>query len=119
MNRSRVSLLLPCVLALSSAGLVSAQQPQPDNSKQNTHHRRTADNQTNAHADRLTAAKIRKAIIADKSLSMYAHNVKVLVVDSKVTLKGPVHSDEEKEKIATDAATVVSADAITNNLTVK
>jgi hypothetical protein len=34
--------------------------------------------------------KIRKAVMDDKSLSSYAHNVKIISQDEKVTLKGPV-----------------------------
>ena len=57
--------------------------------------------------------------MADKGLSTYAHNVKIITVNGTVTLKGPVKSEEEKEKVASDAASIVSADRITNNLTVK
>jgi osmotically-inducible protein OsmY len=108
-------------LALESTVLVqpSGVQTAPDNSAQNKDHGITADNQANAKADRLTTANIRKAIIADKGLSTYAHNVKIITVNGAVTLKGPVTSDEEKEKVASDAASIVSADKITNHLTVK
>ena len=94
-------------------------QAAPDNSVQNKDQGLTADNQSNAKADRETTANIRKAILADKDLSTYAHNVKVITVNGAVTLKGPVKSEEEKQKIASDAASVVSADKITNKLTVK
>ena len=94
-------------------------QTAPDNSAQNKDQGLTADNQANAKMDRLTTANIRKAIVADKDLSTYAHNVKIITVNGAVTLKGPVTSQEEKEKVATDAASVVSADKITNHLTVK
>ena len=94
-------------------------QTAPDNSAQNKNQPQTADNQSNAKADRVTSANIRKAIVADKDLSTYAHNVKVITVNGAVTLKGPVKSEEEKQKIASDAASVVSADKITNDLTVK
>lgn len=94
-------------------------QTAPDNSGQNKNHAETADNQTNAKADRLTTAKIRKAIMADKTLSTYAHNVKIITVDGAVTLKGPVQTEDEKQKVASEAADVVSADKITNELTVK
>jgi osmotically-inducible protein OsmY len=94
-------------------------QTAPDNSAQNKNQASTAENQSNAKADRETTANIRKAIIADKDLSTYAHNVKVITVNGAVTLKGPVKSEEEKQKIASDAASVVSADKITNNITVK
>jgi len=94
-------------------------QTAPDNSAQNKGQGLSADNQANAKEDRVTTAKIRKAIIADKDLSTYAHNVKIITVNGAVTLKGPVKSEEEKDKIASDAASVVSVDKITNNLTVK
>lgn len=42
----------------------------------------------------MTTAKIRKAITADKTLSTYAHNVKIITLNGTVTLKGPVTSDE-------------------------
>jgi osmotically-inducible protein OsmY len=50
------------------------------------------------------AKKIRSAIVADKSLSTYAHNVKILARDGKVTLKGPVRSEEEKTALIGKAA---------------
>jgi hyperosmotically inducible protein len=93
----------------------------PDNSKQNQTQNQTgtADNQSNAKSDRDTTAKVRKAIIADKNLSTYGHNVKIITSNGAVTLKGPVKSDAEKQQVASDAAGAVSADKITNELTVK
>jgi osmotically-inducible protein OsmY len=111
---------LPGALSRDQAvAQTSATQSTPDNSNQNKNHNQTADNQANSQSDRLTTQKIRKAIMADKSLSTYAHNVKIITVDGAVTLKGPVQTDDEKQKIASDAASVVSADKITNELTVK
>jgi hyperosmotically inducible protein len=52
-------------------------------------------------------------------LSTYAHNVKVITLKGTVTLKGPVKSEEEKQKVASMAANVVSADKVTDELTVK
>jgi hyperosmotically inducible protein len=94
-------------------------QTAPDNTNQNKNQANTADNQTNAKSDRLTTQKIRKAIMADKTLSTYAHNVKIVTTDGTVTLKGPVQSEDEKQKVASEAAGIVSADKITNQLTVK
>jgi hyperosmotically inducible protein len=91
----------------------------PDNSAQNKSQTATADNQANAKADRQTTAQIRKAIVADKDLSTYAHNVKVITANGQVTLKGPVSTDDEKQKVASLAASVVSPDKIVNDLTVK
>jgi hyperosmotically inducible protein len=117
------AIALLCLLGAQSAVQASAQtgtaQTAPDNSKQNKNQAQTADAQTNAKSDRLTTQKIRKAIMADKNLSTYAHNVKIITVDGAVTLKGPVQSEDEKQKVASEAASVVSADKITNELTVK
>jgi hyperosmotically inducible periplasmic protein len=100
-----------------SATRVAAQAP--DNSIQNKNTGQTADNQANAKGDRQTTAKIRKAIVGDKDLSTYAHNVKIITVNGEVTLKGPVQTDEEKQKVASLASNVVPADKIVNELTVK
>jgi hyperosmotically inducible protein len=105
--------------AVHAYAQTGAAQTAPDNTNQNKNHAETADNQANGKADRVTTQKIRKAIMADKSLSTYAHNVKIITVDGAVTLKGPVQSEDEKQKIASEAADVVSADKITNELTVK
>ena len=63
---------------------------------------------------------IRRSIVSDKSLSTYAHNVKIITQNGAVTLKGPVNSDEEKQTVAAKAAEVVGGpDKVTNQLTVK
>jgi hyperosmotically inducible periplasmic protein len=100
-------------------GCVSARGQAPDNSSHNKAQSQTADDQTNAKADRLTTANVRKAIVADKALSTYAHNVKIITHDGHVTLKGPVKSEEEKQQVLTDAATAHPAANISNELTVK
>jgi len=91
----------------------------PDNSRQNQGQTTTAQSQSNAASDRHTTAKVRKAILADRNLSTYAHNVKIITRGGQVTLKGPVKSEEEKQQVATDVANVVSADQVNNQLTVK
>ncbi|GAC1437877.1 MAG: hypothetical protein NVS1B11_03910 [Terriglobales bacterium] len=78
----------------------------------------TADQQKEAKSDRQIAAEIRRSIIKDKSLSTYAHNVKVIVQGGAVTLKGPVRSDEEKQALESKAAEVAGADKITNQIEV-
>ena len=59
-----------------------------------------------------------QAIIADKGLSIYAHNIKVIVAGGKVTLEGPVHSDSERRQLLEDVANVVEAETIVNKITV-
>ena len=91
-----------------------------DNSKANKQekHSATADQQKMNPVDRETARKIRAAIHNDKTLSTYAHNVKVIVQNGQVTLKGPVRSDDEKSAVETKATAIAGAGNVTNNLTV-
>ena len=80
----------------------------------------TADQQKMNAADRALTAKIRKAVIADKNLSTYAHNVKIISQNGTVTLKGPVQSDDEVKSImakATEGAG--SPDKVVNQMSVK
>lgn len=92
----------------------------PDNSAQNKAQGSTADQQLENTTDRMTSKKVRQALMADKSLSTYAHNVKIITQNGVVTLKGPVNSAEEKQAIASKAAEVAgSPDKVSNQLTVK
>ena len=80
---------------------------------------KTADQQPNNAADLDTTKQIRKALMDDKSLSTYAHNVKVITMNGVVTLKGPVRSDEEKQSVAEKATAIAGADKVKNQLTVQ
>ena len=75
------------------ASVPQNQQPAPDNTKNNqgdaSRDAMTADHQKMNPADRDTTRQIRKSIMQDKSLSTYAHNIKIITRDGKVTLKGP------------------------------
>lgn len=80
----------------------------------------TADQQKMNATDRNLAAKIRRSIMADKSLSTYAHNVKIISQDGTVTIKGPVRSDDEAKSIVSKAVGVTnSADKVVNQMTVE
>lgn len=92
---------------------------QPDNSAHNKAHAKTADQQSHNAGDREITRKIRRSVIADKSLSIYGHNVKIITQDGAVTLKGPVHTDAEKQSIGAKAEEVAGQGKVTNNLTVK
>jgi hyperosmotically inducible protein len=91
----------------------------PDNSTKNKAQQPTADQQKETTADRNTTKQIRQSIMADKSLSTYAHNVKIITENGAVTLKGPVNSEEEKQTIASKAAAIVGQGKVTNQITVK
>ena len=113
--------------ALFCGALMSyAQDPpvKPDNTKVNKQDRNagqpTADQQKMNKVDRDLSAHIRKSIMADKSLSTYAHNIKVISQDGVVTLKGPVHSEDEKKALVAKAVEVAgSADKVVDQITVK
>ena len=119
MTKFNLQIAAPAAFALLLGAHLGFAQTAVDDSAHNKSQKTTADSQTNAKSDRLMTAKVRRAIIADKGLSMYAHNVKIITLNGAVTLKGPVKSEEEKQKVASDAAGATSADAITNQLTVK
>lgn len=95
------------------------QQPAPDNTKQNKDQTPpTADQQKMNPADRSITQKIRKAIHEDTTLSTYAHNVKIITRDGKVTLRGPVQSEDEKSNIEAKAVAVAGEGNVTNQIEV-
>jgi hyperosmotically inducible protein len=125
MNTRRTSgafgaLLLSAVCSV--VALPSAQQTPPDNTKVNKADRAkgavTADQQKENVADRDLAKKIRQAVVGDKSLSTYAHNVKIVAQNGQVTLKGPVRSEQEKAAIEAKATEIAGASKVTNEMTV-
>jgi osmotically-inducible protein OsmY len=95
----------------------------PDNSKVNKADRKTdtpkADQAKNTKSDRETMREIRRAVVKDKSLSSYGHNVKIIAENGKVTLRGPVHSEDEKKSIEAKAAEIAGDSNVTSELTVK
>lgn len=118
MHRARLASILFCGAALF--GLAQS----PDNTKTNKRDRNpsavTADQQKNNSSDRILTQKIRQSIMADKSLSTYAHNIKIVSQNGAVTLKGPVKSDAEKKAVMAKAVEVTgSADKVTDQISVK
>ena len=102
---------------------VGATAQQPDNTKVNTRDRDssqpTADKAKNNLSDRQIMQNIRKSVMADKSLSTYGHNAKIIADHGKVTLKGPVHTDEESRNIEAKAKEVAGEGNVDNQLSVK
>jgi osmotically-inducible protein OsmY len=95
------------------------QQAAPDNTKQNKDQTSpTADQQKMNPADRAITQKIRKAVHDDTGLSTYAHNIKIIAQDGKVTLRGPVRSEDEKNDLQAKAVAVAGKENVTNQLEV-
>src|SRR6476661_660717 len=109
------------IFGLSVSAFIAGAQTAPDNTKTNKSDRATqaatADQQKESKADRELAQKIRQSVIKDKTLSTYAHNVKIIVQDGIVTLKGPVRSDTEKTSIETKAAEIAGAANVRSEIT--
>ena len=97
--------------------------PAPDNSAVNVRDRApgamTADQQSNAKSDLELTRRIRRAVVKDHSLSMLAHNVKIVSANGSVTLRGPVKTEEEKTAIASKAQAIAGAGNVNNQLEVK
>lgn len=79
----------------------------------------TPQNQSNAEADRKLLAEIRRTVVKDKSLSTSAHNVKILVTNGAVLLRGPVKTDDEKARVETAVKQVAGIASVDNQLEVK
>ncbi|HWD99671.1 MAG TPA: BON domain-containing protein [Bryobacteraceae bacterium] len=107
----------------ASAVAQNAANPAADNTATNSRDRAksepTADQAKNNTSDRELMRKIRRAVVADKSLSTYAHNVKIVAQNGKVTLKGPVHTEDEKKTIDSKATEIAGAGNVDSQITVK
>lgn len=122
---------LGLTLVLSSAlfglsGVAMAQDTKPiapDNSAINVRDRApdamTAGQQSNASSDVELTREIRRAVVKDDSLSMMAHNVKIISTGGNVILRGPVKTEQEKTVIASKAQAVAGVGKVDNQLEVE
>jgi hyperosmotically inducible periplasmic protein len=120
----RVFLMISFCAASMAVAQTSDSATQPDNTKVNQRDRNadqpTADQQKNNRSDRMLTKNIRRSIMADKSLSTYAHNLKIISQNGTVTVKGPVNSDDERRAVIAKAVAVAgSADKVTDQISVK
>jgi sporulation protein YlmC with PRC-barrel domain len=97
--------------------------PAPDNTGLN---RRDRDDRTvtpfdqgNNEGDLAITTRIRKEVVGRDDFSVLAKNVKIVTVGNRVTLRGPVSSEAEKEAIAKIAGEVAGPDRVDNQLEVK
>ena len=95
----------------------------PDNTGRNVRDRggatMTPGDQSESEADRTVTQQIRRAVVADDSLSTMAKNVKIITADGVVTLRGPVQSPLEKEVIEAKARQFAGINQVDNQLEVK
>jgi osmotically-inducible protein OsmY len=128
MNGGRITATLSTALIAAVLSVECTQAKQntttkaPDNSAVNKRGQDqsvpTADQAKNDVSDRQIMAHIRRDVINDKNLSTYAHNVKIIAVHGKVTLKGPVHSEDERRAVEEHARKYAGEGNVTNELSV-
>ena len=121
-HRPRRILCAIVVISVLLAPASALAQTPADNTKVNTRDRAkgavTADQQKENASDRELTQKIRRALMQDKTLSSYAHNVKIVAQGGQVTLKGPVQTEDEKRTVETKAAEVAGAGHVTNEMSI-
>jgi hyperosmotically inducible protein len=110
---------LPTIANATRFDVQHASQTAPDNTKRNQDQSQpTADQQKMNTPDRTITQRIRKSIHQDQNLSTYAHNIKIVTQGGKVTLRGPVRSDEEKAALEDKAVAVAGKGNVTNQIEV-
>lgn len=94
----------------------------PDNTKSNkvdpSNRGAVADDSKNDSSDIDLAKRIRQSVMADKGLSTYGHNVKIVAVHGTVTLNGVVNTADEKAKIEEKATSIAGAGKVVDDLKV-
>lgn len=79
----------------------------------------TPGDQSESEADRTITQNIRKALVADDQLSNNAKNAKIVTIVGVVTLRGPVETAAEKDRIEKIARSVNNVKRVDNQLEVK
>jgi hyperosmotically inducible protein len=133
MNEFLLPLFASLLMVYSSQGQQTTPPPrdavtasdatEADNTKRNSSEQNknteTVEKQSNSKNDLTLTQKIRQAVMKDGSLSMNAKNAKIIAQDGKITLKGPVDSQQEKDAIGTAAGEIAGKDKVDNQLEVK
>ena len=79
---------------------------------------KTPINQNENQRDVNITADIRKRVV-DTKMSTNAQNIKIITQDGRVTLRGPVKSEEEKTRIAQFAEEVAGSGNVDNQIEVE
>jgi hyperosmotically inducible periplasmic protein len=124
LNRLAIAILASSLMAWGSTAIAQDSTPvPPDNTAINARDRVpaaiTAGQQSNTKSDEELTREIRRAVVKDDSLSMLAHNVKIITVDGNVTLRGPVETEREKTTVARLARGIGGTQNVDNQIEVK
>ena len=142
-NRNSKKLTMPTLLAIFTfiltaglmltTGSVSAEQPtkpampaanpELENTERNVRDKDdrtlTPEDQKETRRDVKITKAIRKAIVNQESLSVNAHNAKIITRNGVVTLRGPIENREEKAKLQSIAEKIRGVKKVDNQLEVK
>lgn len=115
--------LLPLLLGTSMAFANSSAPVPADNSAVNKRDRQEKslvpeDQAQGSKRDVELTQKLRKELTGLDDMSTYAKNVKIVTLDGVVTLRGPVKTETEKERVATLAQKVAGPANVRNELEV-
>lgn len=135
MRHAAISLSIAIVIAVGLSGCgdnhakttasdsrtssVGEGHPAADNTAQNERDKgatTTPLDQGMSKADTATTQAIRQAVVADKTLSVNAQNVKIITKDGTVTLRGPVKSAQERDAIVAAAQKAAGVDRVINQI---
>jgi len=123
MKRSRTYFIAVTMVVSLTALTAYTQTSAPDNTETNRAERAanipSADQQSNEKSDLELTRQIRRSLTSDSSLSLDAHNVKIISKNGNVTLAGPVQTDSEKAAIGAKAEAIAGAGKVSNQLLVK
>jgi hyperosmotically inducible protein len=109
----RTLIIISFMLSISALAAVKA-----DNTEVNKRDRQnqeiTADKHGASEKDIKISADLRQLYVNDKSLSVYAQNVKIITINGEVTLKGPVQSLQEQRSLVSMAKKVSGVSNVLN-----
>src|SRR5689334_7142324 len=111
MSKTNFAIIFPAwtMLALSASAGTPVQSPRRPE---------TASYQNTNKDDVAVTARIRKALMDDKTLSTAAHNVTIITQAGMVTLRGSVKSEDEKTAVAAKARDIAGATMVHDLTTV-
>lgn len=116
----KTAFLFAAFLAMAGCDNKSASTAPADNTKVNERDRNTAaltpGDQGENEVDRTITQKIRQGVMKNDGLSMTAKNVKIITMNSVVTLRGPVKSDKEKADVVAIAQGTDGVKRVDNQL---
>jgi len=99
-----------------------ASQYAPDNTGRNLRDVKggplTPENQSGNPEDQKLTQQVRQAIVKDDAISVNGKNIKIITVAGKVTLRGPVASNAERENIDAMAKQIAGVGNVDNQLEV-